>query len=160
MTRKDLFDLKKEVLFRALDRNLEWAKRTNETSMQVKKWAIAFSTVFVGLWLSDRRAAQQIQPAHYAVGLTGIIFFAFVDALQHYYSFLLHQGRWLMESLEKLHRESDEELRELWPKTANVVWSTARKFKNYAKMFTHETLWAFYGGLSIAMVAVLRTLRS
>jgi hypothetical protein len=39
-----------------------------------------------------------------------------------------------MESLEKLHRESDEELRELWPKTANVVWSTARKFKNYAKI--------------------------
>ena len=62
--------------------------------------------------------------------------------------------------LEKLPQESDEELCELVPKTARVVWSTGRKFKNYARMFTHETVWAFYGGLALAMVAGLRTLHS
>lgn len=161
VTRKDRFDLKKEILIKALDRNFEWAKRTNEISMQVKKWAIAFSTVFVGVWFSDRYALLQVQIGHYALAVVGIGFFAALDALQHYYSFLLDEGRFrIIQSLEKLPHESEEELCDLLPRTTGVRWSAWRKLAHFAGMFTHETVWAFYGGLVLATVAVLRTLHS
>jgi hypothetical protein len=86
---KELLNYRKECLFQALQRNLEWAKRTNEISTQAKNWCVAYWLIYVGSLVKE--SPTNITWLQICVGVLGVMFFLGLDVTTHYYSHLWHQ---------------------------------------------------------------------
>jgi hypothetical protein len=156
---KELFDYKKECLFQSLQRNLEWAKRTNEISNHAKNWCVAYWLIYVGSLVKD--SSPNVTLLQICVGVLGILFFLVLDAITHYYSYLWQQQRnGLNKVLVKLPDMNREELNAIEPLPSDTkVILPKRKFRLALSMLGHETLLFFYFGLSLMMLIVLIALR-
>jgi hypothetical protein len=156
---KELLHYKKECLFQSLERNLEWAKRTNEISIQAKNWCVAYWLIYVGSLVKEPNS--NVTWLQICVGVLGVLFFLVLDTATHYYTYLWDQQKnGLHKVLTKLPDMSREELNaiEPLPSEAKVVLPR-RKYFFILSMLTHETLLFFYLGLILIMLIVLTALR-
>lgn len=160
ISHKDLFDFNKECLFKALERNLEWAKWTNEIAMQAKKWCIAFWLIYVGFFVKD--TTLRITWLQISIGLLGIFFFLVWEVVSHYYGELITQHRFkLNEALALLPKLTTEQLLQpaQLPTSPQYTWSRKKKVRVILLMLGHETLLYFYLGLAALMILVLIAIR-
>jgi hypothetical protein len=160
MQEQRLFDYKKECLFKALDRNLEWAKRTNEIALQAKRWCVAFWLIYVGLLVKD--VGSQVGWVHVAFGILGIIFFLILDLMQHFYSELIQKSWYeINRQIVDLPSMGSQKLEafEVLPTKPRHTYTRRRKFIIFLSMLQHETIWLFYGGLLLLMLVVFCALR-
>jgi hypothetical protein len=152
---KDLFNFKKECLFQALQRNLEWAKRTNEIAMQAKKWCIAYWLIYVGFFVKE--TTLNITWLQISIGLLGIFFFLAWELITHYYSELITQHTFkLNHALAQLPTMTRDALLEFNPMPTNLQYTWTRRKKTFVilSMLGHETLIYFYFGLALFMLII------
>ena len=157
---KDLFNFKKECVFHALQRNLEWAKRTNEIALQAKKWCIAYWLIYVGFFVKE--TGVSVSWLQILVGLLGIFFFLAWELITHYYSELITQHRFnLHKLLGQLPNMTWEELLafEPVPNAPQYTWTLKKKIRIIVSMLSHETLIYFYFGLAFFMIMVFAVMR-
>lgn len=157
---KELFNFKKECLFQALQRNLEWAKRTNEIAMQAKKWCIAFWLIYVGFFVKETNL--NITWLQVSIGILGIFFFLAWELTTHYYSALITEHRFTVnQHLTMLPKMTKEELLEFEPLPLSARYTLTRKKRTLRilSMLSHETLLYFYGGLAFFMLIVFYVIR-
>lgn len=143
----------------ALNRNLEWAKRTNEIALQICRWCIAFCLIFFGFLVKDQ--AITIRWFHFVIGITGITFFMSLDLLQDYYADLISQHRFMLNKTMHLLPMMDvDELKTVTalPLELNVQWTGWKKVRKLFSMMLHETLMFFYGGLFTLTIGLLLAL--
>ena len=156
----DLFNFRKDCIFHALQRNLEWAKWTNEMAMQAKKWCIAYWLIYVGFFAKE--SGLRITWIQILVGLLGIFFFLAWEVVTHYYSeqITLHRFE-LHKLLSMLPQMSNDDLLILnpLPVQPSNTWTRAKKMSIILSMLRHETLLYFYFGLASFMLVVLLVLR-
>ena len=152
---KDLFNYRKECLFQALQRNLEWAKWANEIAMEAKKWCIAYWLIYVGFFIKE--ATVKVTWLQIIIGLLGIFFFLSWEVISHYYSELIIQHRFkLNQALALLPRMTRDELLEFDPMAFNPQHprTITKKIFVILSMLGHETLLYFYFGLAFFMLLV------
>jgi hypothetical protein len=152
---KDLFNYRKECLFQALQRNLEWAKWANEIAMEAKKWCIAYWLIYVGFFVRD--ATVNVTWLQIIIGLVGIFFFLTWEMISHYYSELINRHRVkLNQALAELPRKTRDELLDFDPVPINTQYTRTRTKKIFVilSMVGHETLLYFYFGLALFMLIV------
>ena len=154
-----LYENRKESLIHALNRNLEWAKRTNEIALQVRRWCIAFCLIFFGFLVKDQ--AITIRWFHFVIGISGITFFMFLDLLQDYYAELISQHRFtLNKTMHHLPMMGVDELKTVTalPLRLNVQRTGCKKVRILLSMMLHETLMFFYVGLFTLTIGLLLAL--
>jgi len=157
---RDLFTFKKECLFQALQRNLEWAKRTNEIAMQAKKWCIAYWLIYVGFFAKD--TTLSVSWLQIAIGLLGICFFLAWELVTHYYSELITEHRFqINRSLSLLPNMTREDLLAFdpLPTAPQYTWTRKQRMRVIISMLSHETLIYFYFGLALFMLVVFFAIR-
>jgi len=157
---KDLFNFRKECIFQALQRNLEWAKRTNEIALQSKKWCIAYWLIYVGFFVKETNPS--ITWLQVSIGVLGIFFFLAWEMITHYYSELITEQRFkLTQSLVMLPKMTKEELLEFEPLPTSAKYTLTRKMRILVilSMLGHETLLYFYFGLTFFMLIVFIVIR-
>lgn len=158
---KDLFSFKKECLFQALQRNLEWAKRSNEISMQAKKWCIAYWLIYVGFFVKETNL--KITWLQICIGLLGIFFFLAWELVIHHYSELIAKHRFtLNQYLVDLPTMTKEQLLTFAPMPVAAINTVTRKDRliEILRMLSHETVLFFYVGLAFFMLVVFVVLRN
>jgi len=151
-----LYEHRKESLVHALNRNLEWAKRTNEIALQVRRWCIAFCLIFFGFLIKDHPIT--IRWFHFVIGITGITFFMLLDLLQDYYAELISQHRFtLNKTMHQLPMMSVDELKTVTvlPLGLTAPLTGLKKVRILLSMILHETLLFFYGGLFTLTIGLL-----
>jgi len=152
----DKADLKKDMIFQGLDRNLELTKQTTDISVQAKKWCIAFHLLLLGYVVKQQPLC--IKWFHYTIVVAGTLYFMFLDVIQHYYAELLGDTRFKLNAmLYTLASATDQEIDELKPLPTTLItqWNTRQKFCKFFKVMKHKTIIIFYFGILSISVAII-----
>ena len=152
-----LYTNRKDFTLHALNRNFEWAKKTNEIALQVRKWCIAFCLLFFGFLVKEKDI--DIRWFHFIIGISGIVFFMSLDILQQYYNEILNYHRLeLSQLMNELPEMNVDELRRSSIIEKKIFWNRRKKLKVYLGKVFNETILYFYGGLALLTMSLLLSL--